>query len=445
MGAQAIATGALSVATGAWSVVSSIAAAATTAFGAAMAFLTSPITLVILAIGALVAAAYLIIKNWDKISEFFKGLWENIKNIFSGIGSWFSDKFSAAKDAIVNIFTGVIDWVKTNWQSIVLFLINPFAGVFKYLYDNFEGFRNLVDNVVGAIINFFKGGVEKIKVFFGGIGEFFSGVWGGIKNAAGNAWSGIKNIASNAWEGIKGAASGAFNFLDNLTGGTLTKMKDNFLNGINNIKEFFTGLWSALKEGPAATIQYLKDTFFRLFDSIKEKLTAFVDFFKNAISGVKDFFGGIGDKIGGLFNGGRNNNVPGHASGGIFTQPHIAQIAEAGAEAVVPLNRSPQGFDIWKQAGELGGYVDRMNQQTQTTSTSGTPPVMEAAAQKISNNENVITINFSQNNTFSGGTPDKETVNQISAAGKQAADDIEVRFKILMEDFMRNQRRVSYA
>jgi hypothetical protein len=279
------------------------------------------------------------------------------------------------------------------------------AGGLHALYKNHEGFRNLVD-----------------------------GVWGKIKDVAGNAW-----------EGIKGAASGAFNFLDNLTGGTLTKMKDNFLNGINNIKEFFTGLWSALKEGPAATIQFLKDTFFRLFDSIKEKLTAFVDFFKNAISGVKDFFGGIGDKIGGLFNGGRNNNVPGHASGGIFTQPHIAQIAEAGAEAVVPLNRSPQGFDIWKQAGELGGYVDRMNQQTQTTSTSGIPPVMEAAAQKISNNENVITINFSQNNTFTGGTPDKETVNQIFVAGQQAADDFEVRVKQAFDSIMRNKRRVSYT
>jgi hypothetical protein len=412
-------------------------AAGATGFGALAAAVwaaTWPVLAVIAGIAAVIAIIVLVVKNFDKIKEVAGIVWDAvcgfvgkavdfIKNIFGGIGDFFSGVWGGIKNAASNAWSGIKNvasnawegikgaastaggFLKNNWKSIAIGMVNPMAGGLHALYKNHEGFRNLAD-----------------------------GVWGKIKDVAGNAW-----------EGIQSAASGAFNFLDNLTGGTLTKMKDNFLNGINNIKEFFTGLWSALKEGPAETIQYLKDTFFRLFDSIKEKLTAFVDFFKNAISGVKDFFGGIGDKIGGLFNRGGNNNVPGHASGGIFTQPHIAQIAEAGAEAVVPLNRSPQGFDIWKQAGELGGYVDRMNQQTQTASTSGTPPVMEAAAQKISNNENVITINFSQNNTFSGGTPDKETVNQISAAGKQAADDIEVKFKILMEDFMRNQRRVSYV
>lgn len=53
----------------AWNVISGVAAAVTTAFGAAMAFLTSPIFLIALAIGAVIAIVILLIKHWDWVKE----------------------------------------------------------------------------------------------------------------------------------------------------------------------------------------------------------------------------------------------------------------------------------------------------------------------------------------------------------------------------------------
>jgi hypothetical protein len=276
-------------------------------------------------------------------------------------------------------------------------MVNPWAGGLKALYDHNEKFRGFVD-----------------------------GTWAKIKDITGAVWDkmpdGVKNVFAKISDTIKGV--------------------------IDGIKEFFSGLWEAVKQGPTATIEYLKNAFFGLFESIKQKIETFVNFFKEKMEAVKNFFGGIGDKVGGFVGGAVDkfkSILPGHAEGGIFTHRHIAEIAERGAEAVVPLNNSPQGFDIWKNAGEMGGYIDNMNRQTATASTSGTPPVMQAAAQRVSNSENVININFNQNNTFSGGTPDKETVNQISAAGQQAADDFEEKKKKAMDNIMRNQRRVSYA
>ena len=73
----------------AWNAVAGIGAGITTAFGAAVAFLTSPITLVIAAIGALIAIGYLLYKNWDEISAYLKQIWESIKtvaiNVWNGI------------------------------------------------------------------------------------------------------------------------------------------------------------------------------------------------------------------------------------------------------------------------------------------------------------------------------------------------------------------------
>lgn len=134
-GISTAATWAQTAATTAWNVAAGIGATVTTAFGAAIAFLTSPIGLVILAVMALIAIVVLLIKNWDKVKEFFANLWNSIKNIFSGIGEWFADKFLGAVNAIKKVFSPLVDW--------------------------------------------FKEKIDKIKGFFGGIGDKVKGIFGG--------------------------------------------------------------------------------------------------------------------------------------------------------------------------------------------------------------------------------------------------------------------------
>lgn len=92
----------------AWStIVTTGLTAATTAFGAIMAFITSPITLVVLAIGALIAIGVLLWKNWDIISE-------KAGEIFGGIGSF----IGGIIDGIANAFKGMINGVirALNWM-----------------------------------------------------------------------------------------------------------------------------------------------------------------------------------------------------------------------------------------------------------------------------------------------------------------------------------------
>jgi hypothetical protein len=73
-GASTLATWAMTAATRAWNIAAGIAAAVTTAFGVAMAILTSPITLVILAIAALGVGIYYLTKHWDNVMAALKVL-----------------------------------------------------------------------------------------------------------------------------------------------------------------------------------------------------------------------------------------------------------------------------------------------------------------------------------------------------------------------------------
>jgi hypothetical protein len=226
----------------------------------------------------------------------------------------------------------------------------------------------------------------------------------------------------------------------------------------------FTGGFSGALEALQGQFTKLGEIFTGIWDGIKTVIQGFIDYFRNIFKNAVDFvgglFGNIGKKVGNVFSavkgflGGKNNvNVVGHAEGGIFTQPHIAQIAEQGAEAVVPLNRSPQGFDIWKQAGELGGYLKSASEHASApvaaaASSGKTPeasPVMAAASQKISSVDTTVRVDFKMTNNFNGGTPGGETVSQISEAGQRAGEDFESKVRSVFESIMRDRARVSYG
>jgi hypothetical protein len=105
-GASTIATWAMTAAGAAWNIMATIGAGVTWAFGAAVAFLISPIGLIILAIVALIAVAVLLYKNWDSVSAFLANSWDAIKNGFAVGINFIVDKINWLIDKM-NLIPGV--------------------------------------------------------------------------------------------------------------------------------------------------------------------------------------------------------------------------------------------------------------------------------------------------------------------------------------------------
>lgn len=78
-----------------------IATAASTAFGAVLAFITSPIGIVVIAIGLLVAAGVLLYKNWDVVRA-------KATEIFGAIGSFVGGVIDGIKSGFHGMVNGVI-------------------------------------------------------------------------------------------------------------------------------------------------------------------------------------------------------------------------------------------------------------------------------------------------------------------------------------------------
>lgn len=153
-----------------------IVTAATTAYGAVMAFVTSPITLVVAAIGALIAIIVLCVKHWDTISatvqrvatdvitwissipgtiaekatemyqtavawlqQFATGIYEGFLELVGKIGDWveenvitpITDKDTAVKNAGKKIIDSLLSGLKSAWTNVS----NWFESVWDSLFN----------------------------------------------------------------------------------------------------------------------------------------------------------------------------------------------------------------------------------------------------------------------------------------------------------------------
>ena len=193
--AGAAAEGSATVAMGLHTIATNIATAASAAFGAVMAFITSPITLVVLAIGALIAIIYLLVKNWDEVSAAAVKCWEWIKETWNKVAAWFDTNviqpvvkfFTGLGQSIGKAFSDAWTWCKNTWSAA---------------------------------------------------GKFFSNIWTGIKNAFGSVGSWFKDTFTKAWHGVKNVFSTGGKIFDGIKDGIANVFKtvvNGIIRGINKV------------------------------------------------------------------------------------------------------------------------------------------------------------------------------------------------------------------
>lgn len=95
--------------------VTSALGGATTAMAALnVVMAANPIGMVAIAVGALVAGAVLLWKNWDKVKEVLGQAWESFKNF----GNWLKDKFMGIISPIVDKVKAIADGFKSFGNKI---------------------------------------------------------------------------------------------------------------------------------------------------------------------------------------------------------------------------------------------------------------------------------------------------------------------------------------
>ena len=180
---------AMTAATTAWNAICVIATAATKALSAAVAFLTSPFGLVVVAIGAAIAVGVLLYKNWDKIKEVAGAVWSWIKdktvtfvndigtklgNLASKIATIWDNIKSSAHQKWTAIWSTVGDFVGKIKDGIV----EKFTSAKNKVVEIFGGIRDTIRNILNKVIGIVNRAIGTVNSAIGGIESAFSfGPW----------------------------------------------------------------------------------------------------------------------------------------------------------------------------------------------------------------------------------------------------------------------------
>lgn len=240
-----VVTGALQI----WNIVAGIATGVSTALGAAIAFLTSPIGIAIVAIGAIIAAGVLLWKNWDTVKEkatqlgdWIKEKWDNIKNTTSeawdSVKKWSSEKWDATKKAVSDTANNIKNNVSDKWNDIKKSTSDAWENVKKSSSDKWEETKKSVGDKVS------------------GIKEDTNNKWNQIKTGTSNAWDNVKNTVSDKSSTARHNAVNAWSNMKDRMGDYASTIKSTSKEAFDQVASWASGMGdkigSGLKKGVAA-------------------------------------------------------------------------------------------------------------------------------------------------------------------------------------------------
>ena len=407
--ATKVAQTAMTIATKAWSAACSIATVVTKAFGIAMAFLTSPIGLVIVAITALAAAGILIYKNWGKIKKTkfgkfligiatgFKNLWkwakknihpiQSIKKLWEGIKNKKAKLEAEAKEKV----KGALNTLKEGWESVkdkaaslVAEAKEKADGAIANLKEGWESIKDRATTLVAEAKEKANGALDKLhsawenikdkgaeliaeaKEKAAGAIDKLKGAWESIKDRgaeliaeakekAGGALSKLKS----AWESVKDKTA---TFIGNAIDSTKGKIAQ-IGNAFKSVKDKTATLKAKAKNSASAAIAKIR----KGWNSLKSKTVTLTARVKTAVDSVKGWVNThIIDKLNGVLSKAKifGKNPIKHLAQGGYVKKNTPQLAMIGdnrhqGEVVAPENKM---IAMAKKAAELSGGSSKDDQ-----------------------------------------------------------------------------------
>lgn len=298
--ALAVAFGTLAVAMGIHSLIGLV----TKAFGALNAVMAlNPITLIVAAIGALVAAFVYLWNKCEAFREFWIDLWNAVKEIVSNVVDWFVDAWNNTIECIKNAWNAVVDFFVGIWDGIK----SVFSGVVDWFSNIFSDAWNRIKEIWNVVVGFFTGIWDGIKTVFSAVVDWFKEKFQAAWDAISKVWSVVIGFFAGIWTGIKNV----FASVSNWFGEKFAAARDAIKTAWSTVKDFFSGVWESINDVFSGVADWFGNIFSDAWDAIKKAWGGVKDWFsdkwqdiKNAFSGASDDFSEIGANIvGGLSNG----------------------------------------------------------------------------------------------------------------------------------------------
>lgn len=223
-------------------VASKVAAAATKAWAGVQwllnaAMSANPLTLIIIAIVALVAAIVILWKKSETFRSIVIGTWNAIKAAASAVwgaivgvlkGAW--NAIKSAVSSGVNAIKAVVSRVFAAIKAVVTVYVKVWRTIIVTAW-------NVIRKVIEVAVDAIKAVVSTAFKWIGTIIRTYVAVWRTIITTA---WNAIKAVVSNVVKGLRIVVVGGFNAIKSAISSALTAAKNLVTNAWNAIKTAFT-------------------------------------------------------------------------------------------------------------------------------------------------------------------------------------------------------------
>ena len=223
--------------------------------------LANPITLVIAAIAAVVAALVLFFTKtktgqqmWSNFVNFLKNAWNGLVSVAQTVWNAITQAFQKPIEIIKTLWSGIKDFFSQLWQGIVSTaqgvwssfttgmapIIDSIKNLWSALTDFFstlwQGIVTGAQAIWNTLVQIFTPIVEAIKAVWQPLSEFFSTMWQGIVTVAQTIWQGLVTVIQNVWTNIQTVVQTAIQVLSTV-----------IQTGMQVIQTIWSTVWDVIK------------------------------------------------------------------------------------------------------------------------------------------------------------------------------------------------------
>lgn len=276
----------------------------------------APVGIVVAAIVGAIAVITLIIQaitNWGAISEWLKTIWDSC-------AAWLSELWTNIVTTATTAWSNFTAWLSELWSSITSTAQSAWSSFTTWLSGLWSSVvstgQSLWSSFTSALSNIFSSLISGVQSLWSSFTSTLSNLWSGLVSTGSNLFNNLSSTISGIFNGILSTATNIWNTIKSTISGAIDGAKNAVTNGINAIK----GLFNFQFRWPHIPLPH-----FRVSGSANP-----LDWLKGGLPSI---------------------GIDWYAKGGVMTKPTLFGMngnramvgGEAGAEAILPLNKSTLG------------------------------------------------------------------------------------------------------
>ncbi|AEG14695.1 phage tail tape measure protein, TP901 family [Desulfofundulus kuznetsovii DSM 6115] len=389
--------------------------------------------------------------TWDNLKERGSSTWEALK-------ASLSEKTNATRDALSDTWNDIRNRLTTTAESVRTSISNTWDNLKSRLSDTTSTLKDTLatrwdemksrltettSSLRLSLENTWSSIKERLTATAASIRDNVSTTWTNLKERLSDTTSTLYDNLSNTWGWIRSRITDTASSIKSSVSSTWDNLKSSLTNTTDNLRDNLSNTWSNIRSTVSNTARWLQDDLVSTWNNLKTRLLDITDSIKSGLSSgwsnIRSTLSDIADSIGstfrnlasrawdwgrdvinGFIRGLKSLHIPTphvswdvdyrtiagirvpvpdidiewYAKGGIFTGPSVIGVGEAGAEAVIPLDRL-KAYVMDAMREMLASAVMKVQVSMEALTPAALQPAL-ATSTVVNNNTIHVTINGAQ-------------------------------------------------